>query len=652
MRRFRKTIGFLWPCDGLNDQEYWKFLPNDVSWLTARYGAETGTEELSENNLQKYSSLELLRQTAKLFPTAKLDSVACGDHAASFIFGKKHEDELIDGLKHTFGCPVSFPSNSIVKLIKSQNTKNISLISPYSETVTKKFQEYLLENSIETLSSLSLNFTSEEQVDDLSTGSLSETIVKFTQDCKHRTDLLVIAGGGVTISSEIPKIEVVLGIPIITAVGALVRDAIQSTGHSYSKKGVGVLFEKQKIAQPTSIREKLSTGTKTFSLTDTPPIFRSGAGPILFDDNQKQFIDFASGSGTTSLGHGHEEVIQEVKNQLDSGIFHIGPHFHTEVQSTFYSTISELLPPIFSRFHPSISGSEATEVAIKSVMHKTGAKKFVGFSGGYHGRTFGSLSVSGEKGKNSVLGPFFPECEILTFPEKTNTIKDITSTLDNEPLAGIIIEPIQATAGLRFVNKDALVELRNFTKIRNIPLIFDETFTGFCRTGKTFGFSHYDVLPDVLIFGKSLAAGFPAGLVASTEDILTSWQSGSQSSTFQLGPIAASASIYFLNQIKHGIIGKNVERQNLLFQKILGKLQSYDCVVEIRGIGSFWVIEFDSPETNQKVRKLSLTNGLITWECGQTGECLGLVPPLNADPILIEKGCEILKRSVMEVLEK
>ena len=168
-----------------------------------------------------------------------------------------------------------------------------------------------------------------------------------------------------------------------------------------------MLFEKQKIAQPTSIREKLSTGTKTFSLTDTPPIFRSGAGPILFDDNQKQFIDFASGSGTTSLGHGHEEVIQEVKNQLDSGIFHIGPHFHTEVQSTFYSTISELLPPIFSRFHPSISGSEATEVAIKSVMHKTGAKKFVGFTGGYHGRTFGSLSVSGEKGKIPYSDPFF-----------------------------------------------------------------------------------------------------------------------------------------------------------------------------------------------------------------------------------------------------
>ncbi len=652
MRRCRKTIGFLWPCDGLNDQEYWKFLPNDVAWLTARYGAETGTEELSESNLQKYSSLGLLRQTAKLFPTAKLDSVACGDHAASFIYGKKHEEDLIDGLQQTFSCPVSFPSSSIVKLIKSQKAKNISLISPYSEIITEKFQEYLLENSIETVSSISLNFTSEQQVDNFSTNSLSETIVKFTQNCQHQKDLLVIAGGGVTIASEISKIEVVLGIPIITAVGALVRDAIESTGHNYYKKGVGVLYEKRKITHPNPIKEKLSTGTKAFSLTGTPPIFRSGIGPVLFDENQKQFIDFACGSGTTSLGHGHEEIIEEVKNQLDTGIFHIGPHFHTDVQSTFYSTISELLPPAFSRFHPSISGSEATEVAIKSVMHKTGAKKFVGFSGGYHGRTFGALSVSGEKGKNSSLGPFFPNCEILPFPENTNTIKDIISTLDKEPLAGIIIEPIQATAGLRFVNKDALVELRNFTKNRNIPLIFDETFTGFSRTGKTFGFSHYDVLPDVLIFGKSLAAGFPAGLVAATEDVLTAWQSGSQSSTFQLGPIAASASIYFLNQIKHGTIRKNVERQSSFFRKILEKFQIYDCVFEIRGTGSFWVIEFDSPETNRKVRKQSLANGLITWECGQNGECLGLVPPLNADPILIEKGCEILKRSVKEVLEK
>ena len=154
------------------------------------------------------------------------------------------------------------------------------------------------------------------------------------------------------------------------------------------------------------IKEKLSTGTKNFSLTDAPPIFKTGIGPFLYDEEHKSFLDFASGSGTTSLGHGNEDIIEAVKDQLDTGIFHIGPHFQTDSQAEFYSVLSDLLPPTLSRFHPSVSGSEATEVAIKSSMHKTGAKKFIGFTGGYHGRTFGALSVSGEKGKNASLAHF------------------------------------------------------------------------------------------------------------------------------------------------------------------------------------------------------------------------------------------------------
>ena len=210
-----------------------------------------------------------------------------------------------------------------------------------------------------------------------------------------------------------------------------------------------------------------------------------------------------------------------------------------------------MLPPTLSRYHPSIRGSEASEVAIKSSMHRTGAKKFIGFTGGYHGRTFGALSVSGEKGKNAKLGPFYPKCEIIPFPQTTYCIKDSISSLDKEPLAGVIIEPIQATAGLRFADKDALKELRAYTKSNNIPLIFDETFTGFFRTGKMFSFEHYDLVPDILIFGKAISAGFPAGLVVSTEEILAQWQKGVQSSTFQLGPIAAAASQSFIGKLKN-----------------------------------------------------------------------------------------------------
>ena len=652
MTNFEKNIGFLWPCDGLNEQEYWKFLPKDVRWLTARYGAETETEELTEKNLEQYASLKILKKAASLFHTIALDGLACGDHAASFILGKKHEEKLIKGLQETLNCSVSFPSKSIVNIVKHYKFKKVALVSPYTENVTLKFQNYLSEHDIQTISALSLNFDEERLVDDLSITNLSNRIFAFIQNCEAKPEILIIAGGGVTFSSEIAKLESLLEIPVITAVGALVKNTIEATGKNYSKNGLGVLLQQQKSKTVANvIKEKLSTGTKNFSLTDSPPIFKTGIGPLLYDEEHKSFLDFASGSGTTSLGHGSEDIIEAVKDQLDTGIFHIGPHFQTDSQAEFYSVLSDLLPPTLSRFHPSISGSEATEVAIKSSMHKTGAKKFIGFTGGYHGRTFGALSVSGEKGKNAKLGPFSPKCEIIPFPQNKYCIKDSISSLDKEPLAGVIIEPIQATAGLRFVNKDALRELRAYTKSNNIPLIFDETFTGFFRTGKMFSFEHYNLVPDILVFGKAISAGFPAGLVVSTEEILAQWQKGVQSSTFQLGPIAAAASRSFISKLKNDDWAKNAKKQNITFKRELENLKVKGELVDIRGIGSIWVLEFNSQETNMTVRKQALSNGLITWECGERGQCLGLVPPLNTDLRIIEKACRIIKESVSEVLQ-
>ena len=652
MTNFKINIGFLWPCDGLNEQEYWKFLPKDVRWLTARYGAETETEELTERNLEQYASLKILKKAASLFRTIPLHGLACGDHAASFIFGKKHEEKLIKSLQETLNCPVSFPSKSIVNIVKNNEFDKVALISPYTESLTLKFQNYLSEHDISTISALSLNFDEERLVDELSITNLSDKIFAFIQNCAAKPEILIIAGGGVTFSSEIAKLETLLEIPVITAVGALVKNTIEATGKNYSRNGLGILLQQQKSKTAENvIKEKLSTGTKNFSLTDAPPIFKTGIGPVLYDEDNKSFLDFACGSGTTSLGHGNEDIIKAVKEQLDSGIFHIGPHFQTDSQAEFYSALSDLLPPTLSRFHPSISGSEATEVAIKSSMHRTGAKKFIGFTGGYHGRTFGALSVSGEKGKNAKLGPFYPKCEIIPFPQSKDCIKDSISSLDKEPLAGVIIEPIQATAGLRFVDKDALGELRAYTKSNNIPLIFDETFTGFFRTGKMFSFEHYDLVPDILIFGKAISAGFPAGLVVSTEEILAQWQKGVQSSTFQLGPIAAAASKSFISKLKNGDLAKNAKSQSLTFKTELKSLKLNRELVDVRGIGSFWVLEFNSQETNMKVRKKALGNGLITWECGERGECLGLVPPLNADLRIIEKACRIITKSVSEVLQ-
>ena len=649
MSKFGKNIGFLWPCDGLNDSEYWEFLPKDVRWLTARYSANTDTEELTDKNLEQYASLEVLKKAANIFKPVNLDAIACGDHAASFILGRSHEEYLIKKLRQHTGCPVTFPSKAIAKLINNKNCQNILLVSPYSKNITQKFVTYLEECEIATIASISLEASDEVQINSLSPSGLARIISEFVENSNANADLLVIAGGGLSFSEEIIRVETILDLPVLTAVGALVKDAIELTGENYTKNGLGRIFSNQKSGQLKKIKGKLSSGTKNFSLTENPPIFETGVGAVLVDDKSNTYFDFASGSGTTALGHGNKSLLDAVQEQLRAGIFHIGPHFNTGIQADFYSELSSFLPPELSRFHPSISGSEAAEIAIKSAMHFTGAKQFLGFSGGYHGRTLGALAVSGEKGKNASLGPFHPKAHILPFPEKRNGLSETLEKYDEKQLAGVIIEPIQATAGLKFVDKQSLIKLREFTTKNKIPLIFDETFTGFCRTGKMFGYQHFDVTPDIIILGKALSAGFPAGLVISTEEILTFWEKGTQSSTFQLNPVAAAASVFFLDQIRnHGLL-KNISMQSEQFNNLLKDFLDFKNVIDVRGIGSFWVIEFSSSDMNKNARKMALQNGLITWECGEFGECLGLVPPLNMEPYIIEHACSILRKSILEI---
>ena len=649
MSKFKKNIGFLWPCDGLNDSEYWEFLPKDVRWLTTRYSANTDTEELTDKNLEQYASLEVLEKAANIFKPLDLDAIACGDHAASFILGRSHEEYLIKKLQQHTGCPVTFPSKAIAKLINYKNCQNILLVSPYSKNITQKFVTYLEECEITTIASISLEASDEVQINSLSPSGLARIISEFVENSNANADLLVIAGGGLSFSEEIIRVETILDLPVLTAVGALVKDAIELTGENYTKNGLGRIFSNQKSGKLKKLKGKLSSGTKNFSLTDKPPIFETGVGAVLVDDKSNTYFDFASGSGTTALGHGNKSLLDAVQEQLRAGIFHIGPHFNTGIQADFYSELSSFLPPELSRFHPSISGSEAAEIAIKSAMHFTGAKQFLGFSGGYHGRTLGALAVSGEKGKNASLGPFHPKAHILPFPEKRNGLSETLEKYDEKQLAGVIIEPIQATAGLKFVDKQSLIKLREFTAKNKIPLIFDETFTGFCRTGKMFGYQHFDVKPDIIILGKALSAGFPAGLVISTEEILTFWEKGTQSSTFQLNPVAAAASVFFLDQIKkHGLLN-NISLQSEQFNNLLKDFVDFKNVTDVRGIGSFWVIEFSSSDLNKNARKMALQNGLITWECGEFGECLGLVPPLNMEPYIIEHACSILRKSILEI---
>lgn len=404
-------------------------------------------------------------------------------------------------------------------------------------------------------------------------------------------------------------------------------------------------------------RRHESTGTKYRAVLDEPPVFVRGEGARLYDARGRAWLDFACGSGTTSLGHGHPVVQAAIAAQLATGITHIGPHFHGPVQGRLYERLARLLPPEIACLHPATNGTEATEVALKAAMHATGATTFVGFEGGYHGRTMGALAVSGERGRNARLAPFRPEAVILRWPETAAEVDGALGAIDaaarQSPLAGIILEPWQATAGMRPAAPGLLRALRRWCDGEGVPLILDEVFTGFARTGTPFAFLAEGVVPDLLILAKSLGGGLPAGLVAGRPGILQAWAPGTQSSTFQLHPLAAAASLAFLDVLEAEDLPARARAIRDLVAGHHDQIRASACVATVRGVGAMHGVEIVDPATGcpdqprcARIRRAALEAGLVTWECGTQGHVIGLVPPLVIGTNELEEGLDLLVAAI------
>lgn len=395
-----------------------------------------------------------------------------------------------------------------------------------------------------------------------------------------------------------------------------------------------------------------STGAKYFSVSGNPPIFVAGDKAELIDSRGRRYIDFACGSGTSSLGHDHPAVTEAIRAQLETGITHIGPHFHVPVQAHLYDKLAALLPEHLRCFHPATNGTEATEVALKAAMHATGRRRFIALEGGYHGRSFGALSVSEARGKNASLAPFAPSTAFLPFAENPGEIGGALERADehlaNGEIAALIVEPIQATAGMRLPANGYLDALAKRTLDRGGLLIVDEVFTGFGRSGRRFGFEHAGIEPDLVIMAKSMGGALPAGLVAGREAILKGWKAGTQSSTFQLHPLAAAAGSAFIETLIDEALVERAEHIGDWFEDVRERLEMSPYVKSFRGLGAMWGVVMQDAESCHAVRHRALDLGLVTWECGVDGDVIGLVPPLTIERALFDRGLERLCQSLSD----
>lgn len=645
----RARIGLLWPADGRNDKEFWQWLPGDVALLVARYDVG-GTLDLEQ--LERDAAPDGILAAANLLRHAAPDVITLGDCAGSFVGGKSADLEQSRAIEEATGVRTISMSTSLVAAVSALKADRVAVLSPYAPQVTERFLNYLSEHGVASDHDLSMSQGREAEIHAMSADDWIREARRA--DCSTAKALVVI-GGGVSLSSIVGRLETELRKPVITGPGALMWAALSHlhVHHRLGDRGAlyGAESESGMAEDPpaSDLRETLSSATKTYAVTDNPPTFVSAHGAWLTDAEGKRYLDFACGSGSTNLGHNHPAIMAAVNAQLASGITHVGPHFHAGVQTRLYKLLRSVLPSGLHRFHPATNGTEAVEAALKAAMHHTGNGAFLAFEGSYHGRTLGALAVSAAKGQNEALGSLTPETVFLPYG---CGIEELEQAIGNSPpLAGIIVEPVQATNGMVIPPSGFLKTLAGLAASRQIPLIFDEVFTGFGRTGRLFAFEHDGVTPDLLVLAKAFGGGFPGGLVAGREDIMTSWKPGTQSSTFQLHPVTAVAAMASLEGVLGDDVLTNVEQIEQWMRQSGADLSDDPSVACFRGLGAMFGVEIvdrdgkpDQVRT-KAIRATALKAGLITWECGSHGHVIGLVPPLNAGKEEIAEGFKILHRA-------
>lgn len=368
-------------------------------------------------------------------------------------------------------------------------------------------------------------------------------------------------------------------------------------------------------------------------------------GSYIFDDTGKRYLDFVAGVSACSLGHQHPEVTNAVKKQLDTyahvmvyGEYAQGPAV------AFCKLLAQHMPKPLTKTYMVNSGTEATEGALKLARRVTGRSEFISCHNAYHGNTMGSLSVMGFEERKRVFRPLIPDVNFITFNNEDDIQKITCHT------AGVILESIQGGAGFIEPQNDFLKKVRQRCTDVGALLIIDEIQPGFGRTGKLFGFEHYDIVPDIVVMGKGMGGGLPVGaFTAAPEhmDLLSDHPKLGHITTFGGHPVIAAACLATLKVVTE----TDLMQQTLVKEKLFRRLLSgHPLVKEIRGRGLMLALMVESSEiTNQIVLKCHERGVILFWLLFE-GKAVRITPPLTVSEEEIEEGCKIILEVMDEIL--
>ena len=392
-------------------------------------------------------------------------------------------------------------------------------------------------------------------------------------------------------------------------------------------------------------------------------------GAWLYTADGRSILDFGCGIAVTGLGHGHPEVVRAVHEQVDR-LWHVSGTAHHPQMIAAAEALVDIAPAGLDSVFLGNSGAEAVEAALKLARRATGRSEIIGFVGGFHGRTYGALTLTASKSKyRTGMGPFLPGVHHVRYPYCFRTCSHgpsepcpiaageelelmFRTTVPPESVAAIVVEPIQGEGGYVVPPDGFLRTLREICDAHGILLVADEVQSGFARTGKMWAVQHWGVTPDIMCVAKAFGNGMPIGAIVARRAVMSAWHPGEHGTTYGGNPIACAAAVAVVDVLRKE---KLAERAARLGTHAMERLRSWQPahphLGDIRGLGLMIGLEFmdgrlPAPDLASRVQGDALERGLLLLTCGVDENVIRLIPPLTIPESELDQGLDILEASL------
>ena len=405
----------------------------------------------------------------------------------------------------------------------------------------------------------------------------------------------------------------------------------------------------------------------------TDLVVERGRGPFLYTDDGEEYLDLVQGIAVNALGHSDQAVLEAARKQMEKLVHASFNLVNYPATLELAASLAKVTPGALDMFFLTNSGAEAVEGCMKLARYVTGRSGFLAFKGGFHGRTMGVASITTSSVKfREHYAPFVPQVYFTEYPycfrcpygrkEDSCALECLESLKDNlktiipaQEIACAVFEPIQGEGGYIVPPRKYVQALRQFCDEHGILLVFDEVQTGVGRTGHFFAAQHFGVVPDVIAIGKAVGGGFPLGIVAAAEPLMSRWSAGSHGTTFGGHPVACAASLEVIRRVSAEDFLARVRQSGEYFRSGLMQIrEKHPGIGDVRGVGLMnameLVVENNRPDPDRATQIISKLKErrILILACGPDKNVLRFIPPLNIETGLLDKALDALDLALDE----